>query len=168
MADYATAAPGIHLEEFTPAGPISGAGTSVAALIGTPTTLPAAADLGKASGFSSWNAYRDRLGGFKAGLNLPIAVKGFFDNGGSICWIVRASTATRSHATLEDQNAAGAKPVLVVRARQEGTDGDKITVTIAPLRDGGDGGYVTGAVTAKGEKFGLGAGGECERVKGAL
>ncbi len=46
--------------------------------------------------------------------------------------------------------------------------GDKITVIIAPLRDGGDGGYVTGAVTAKGEKFGLGAGGECEKVKGAL
>jgi hypothetical protein len=46
--------------------------------------------------------------------------------------------------------------------------GDKITVIIAPLKDGGDGGYVTGAVTAKGEKFGLGAGGECEKVKGAL
>ena len=46
--------------------------------------------------------------------------------------------------------------------------GDKITVNIAPLKDGGDGGYVTGATTAKGEKFGLGAGGECERVKGAL
>ena len=46
--------------------------------------------------------------------------------------------------------------------------GDKITVIIAPLKDGSDGGYVTGAVTAKGEKFGLGAGGECEKVKGAL
>src|SRR5688572_31641594 len=46
--------------------------------------------------------------------------------------------------------------------------GDKITVNIAPLKDGSDGGYVTGATTAKGEKFGLGAGGECERVKGAL
>ena len=46
--------------------------------------------------------------------------------------------------------------------------GDKITVIIAPLKDGSEGGYVTGAVTAKGEKFGLGAGGECERVKGAL
>jgi len=46
--------------------------------------------------------------------------------------------------------------------------GDKITVTIAPLKDGSEGGYVTGAVTAKGEKFGLGAGGECEKVKGAL
>jgi hypothetical protein len=45
--------------------------------------------------------------------------------------------------------------------------GDKITVTIAPLKDGSEGGYVTGAVTAKGEKFGVGAGSECERVKGA-
>ena len=35
MVDYATAAPGIHVEEITPAGPIGGAGTSVAALIGT-------------------------------------------------------------------------------------------------------------------------------------
>ena len=46
--------------------------------------------------------------------------------------------------------------------------GDKITVIIAPLKDGSDGGYLTGAVTAKGQKFGLGAGGECEKVKGAL
>ena len=46
--------------------------------------------------------------------------------------------------------------------------GDEITVIIAPLKDGSDGGYVTGATTAKGEKFGLGAGGECEKVKGAL
>ena len=36
MVDYSTAAPGIHLEEITPAGPISGTGTSVAALIGIP------------------------------------------------------------------------------------------------------------------------------------
>lgn len=32
--------------------------------------------------------------------------------------------------------------------------GDKITVTIAPLRDGSDGGYVTGALTASGTRFG--------------
>ena len=46
--------------------------------------------------------------------------------------------------------------------------GDKITLNIAPLKDGSEGGYVTGATTAKGEKFGLGAGGSCEQVKGAL
>ncbi len=33
--------------------------------------------------------------------------------------------------------------------------GDTITVTIAPLKDGSDGGYVTGGVTSKGDKFGL-------------
>ena len=36
--------------------------------------------------------------------------------------------------------------------------GDKITVTIAPLRDGSDGGYVTAAETAKGQRFGMGGG----------
>ena len=35
--------------------------------------------------------------------------------------------------------------------------GDKITVMVAPLKDGGDGGYVTAAISAKGEKFGLGS-----------
>ena len=32
--------------------------------------------------------------------------------------------------------------------------GDTITVTIAPLKDGSDGGYVTGALTASGVPFG--------------
>ena len=32
--------------------------------------------------------------------------------------------------------------------------GDTITVFVAPLRDGSDGGYVTAAVTAKGVRFG--------------
>jgi len=88
MVDYTTAAPGVHLEEFTPAGPISGAGTSVAALIGTASGPVAAADLGTAIGFTSWNAFRDRLGGFKNGVPLPMAVKGFFDNGGTFLYVV--------------------------------------------------------------------------------
>ena len=33
--------------------------------------------------------------------------------------------------------------------------GDTLTVSVAPLKDGSDGGYVTGGVTAKGEQFGL-------------
>lgn len=32
--------------------------------------------------------------------------------------------------------------------------GDTITVNVAPLRDGSEGGYVTSAVTAKGTRFG--------------
>jgi hypothetical protein len=33
--------------------------------------------------------------------------------------------------------------------------GDTITVYVAPLKDGSDGGYVTAATTAKGTRFGL-------------
>jgi len=88
MVDYATAAPGIHLEEITPAGPISGAGTSVAALIGTTATLPTGDALGKPVPVTSWNAYKDRLGEYKSGLNLPYAVRGFFDNGGTFAYVV--------------------------------------------------------------------------------
>ena len=33
--------------------------------------------------------------------------------------------------------------------------GDKITVTVAPLRDGSEGGYMVAAVTASGTRFGV-------------
>jgi phage tail sheath protein FI len=88
MVDYTTAAPGIHLEEITTAGPISGAGTGVAALIGTTSKLPTGADLGQPVAVTSWNAYVALLGDYKAGLNLPYAVRGFFDNGGSFAYVV--------------------------------------------------------------------------------
>lgn len=102
MVDYTTAAPGIHLEEFTPAGPISGAGTGMAAFVGTPVTLPVAAEQGKPVVLTSWNAYQDRFGGFKAGLNLPYAVRGFFDNGGSLACIVPVKDLTTLDAVLTE------------------------------------------------------------------
>lgn len=43
--------------------------------------------------------------------------------------------------------------------------GDKITVTVAPLRDGSDGGYVTGAVTASGARFGAQSQADQERER---
>jgi len=33
--------------------------------------------------------------------------------------------------------------------------GDTLTLTVAPMKDGSEGGYVTGGVTSKGEQFGL-------------
>jgi hypothetical protein len=44
--------------------------------------------------------------------------------------------------------------------------GDTITVTIAPLKDGAEGGYVTGAVTAKGASFGARSTAESARERG--
>jgi phage tail sheath protein FI len=38
MVDYETRAPGVYIEEQVVAGPITGVGTSTAALVGTPAT----------------------------------------------------------------------------------------------------------------------------------
>jgi hypothetical protein len=43
--------------------------------------------------------------------------------------------------------------------------GDAITVMVAPLRDGSDGGYVTAAVTADGRRFGARSRAEQERER---
>ncbi|WP_405066389.1 phage tail sheath subtilisin-like domain-containing protein [Kribbella sp. NBC_01510] len=102
MVDYATAAPGIHLEEITPAGPIEGAGTSVAALIGTTATLPTGNALGKPVAVTSWNAYKEALGEYKAGLNLPYAVRGFFDNGGTLAYVVPTKDAAGLDGALDE------------------------------------------------------------------
>ena len=44
--------------------------------------------------------------------------------------------------------------------------GDTLTLTVAPLKDGSDGGYVTGGVTSKGDQFGLQGANERTRAEG--
>ncbi len=44
---------------------------------------------------TSWEAFRTRFGDIQAGnLLLAHAVYGFFNNGGSRCWVARVTTAT--------------------------------------------------------------------------
>jgi hypothetical protein len=43
--------------------------------------------------------------------------------------------------------------------------GDTVTLYVAPLRDGSDGGYVTAATTAKGTRFGLVSAAQRERER---
>ncbi|GAB3258507.1 phage tail sheath family protein [Kineosporia babensis] len=87
MVDYATVAPGIHLEEITPAGPIAGAGTGAAALIGVPARPPTGTSTDPVP-LTSWNAYKDQFGEYSSGALLPYAVRGFFDNGGALAYVV--------------------------------------------------------------------------------
>jgi len=49
MVDYQTKAPGVYIEEFTPAGPIAGSGTSTAASGVGSTRKPAASAQGATS-----------------------------------------------------------------------------------------------------------------------
>jgi len=89
-------APGVYVEE-KPSGsmPLQGVGTAVAAFVGFTRTYnaeagdPADPDGVKPQLVTSWPQFERLYGGFVKGAMLPHAVKGFFENGGSLCYIVR-------------------------------------------------------------------------------
>jgi phage tail sheath protein FI len=89
-------APGVYIEE-RPSGsmPVQGVGTAVAAFVGFTQTYnqdagdPTDPDGVKPQLVTSWPQYERVYGGFVNGIMLPHAVRGFFENGGSTCYIVR-------------------------------------------------------------------------------
>jgi uncharacterized protein len=93
-ATYLT--PGVYIEEQRSGSmPIAGVGTSVAAFIGftekydTEHGDPTDPQGVKPQLVTNWPQYERVYGGFAKGAMLPFAVKGFFDNGGTSCFIVR-------------------------------------------------------------------------------
>jgi phage tail sheath protein FI len=96
MVDYESKAPGVYIEEIAPAGPIAGASTSVAALIGTPATTVSNAAAGIPVAVTNWTEYTTSFGDFKTGQALPYAVRGFFDNGGSVLYVVPVKDVTNT------------------------------------------------------------------------
>ena len=92
-------APGVYVEE-KPSGsmPLQGVGTAVAAFVGfTRTYNPDAGDPSDPEGvrpqlITSWPQYERVYGGFVKGALLPHAVKGYFENGGGVCYVVRIPT----------------------------------------------------------------------------
>src|SRR6476660_7375168 len=102
MVDLQSLAPGVYVEEITPAGPIAGVGTSITALIGTVAKPPPDADLGKPVAVTNWTAYTALFDGYKAGLILPFAVRGYFENGGSLAYVVPIKDAGGLDAALEN------------------------------------------------------------------
>jgi phage tail sheath protein FI len=121
--------PGVYIDEFTPGEPIQGVGTSTAAFIGTALRGP----IEKPVLIQSWDAFESTFGGFIAEpptSYLAPAVYGFFLNGGTRCYVVRAGTGTMAEADL-DSRPPGNDPILIARARQEGTGGNSITAQIA-------------------------------------
>ena len=87
--------PGIYIQEFTPGAPIQGVGTSTGAFIGTATMGP----VNTPTFLTSWDEFQTVFGGLIAEPSnasiltrsyLAPAVYGFFLNGGTGCYVVRA------------------------------------------------------------------------------
>ena len=92
MPTYLT--PGVYIEEIdTGPKPLAAVGTAVAAFVGftahAPTDDPEDPEGLRPRLVSSWAQYERLYGGFAPGALLPHAVYGYFNNGGSLCYIVR-------------------------------------------------------------------------------
>jgi len=117
--------PGVYIEEFAPAAPIQGVGTSTAAFLGPAGDGP----LMEATKLTSFDAMRDTFGDPLDGFFLWYAVRGFFENGGQVCYVVRVSNAAYAQVELLDASSAN-RPTLLVRARQPGTPSPVLKVDV--------------------------------------
>jgi uncharacterized protein len=116
--------PGVYIDEFAPGAPIQGVGTSTAAFIGP----SASGELDIPTKITSWDQFRLIFGALPLpGFFLWYAVRGFFENGGQVCYVIRASNGAYAEATLDD--VAG-NSILRVRSRQPGNPTTAIAVDL--------------------------------------
>jgi phage tail sheath protein FI len=108
--------PGVYIQEFTPGAPIQGVGTSTAAIL-----APAAAGpLMVPTKVTSFDAFAKQFGGPMGGFFGWYAARGFFENGGQVCYFVRVSNAAFARLALADSSAGAGRPTLTVQARDPG------------------------------------------------
>ena len=136
MPEYLS--PGVYVEEIDKGPkPIEGVGTAMACFVGFTEKasmveringdLVTRDLLNKPQLVTNWSQYAERFGGFVAGAYTPHSVYGYFQNGGSRCYVLSVKTIPRAQAGL--LNGEG-KPQLSVRAKQAGFDGSKLRVSI--------------------------------------
>jgi uncharacterized protein len=108
--------PGVYTQEFTPPTPIEGVSTSVAAFLGPFSNGP----LNEPTKVVNWDDFRQRFGDMPPDRSYTwYAVRSFYENGGSIAYVMRLSNATFGEVPLQDGAAAPAD-VLVMQSRRPG------------------------------------------------
>lgn len=116
--------PGVYIEEFAPGAPIQGVSTSIPAFIG----IAGKGDLDTPTRVTSFDGFKALFGEQPVpGFYLWHAVRGFFDNGGQTCYIVRASNG--QYASVLIQNRGG-NDYVRASARQPGNPAAPVTVQI--------------------------------------
>jgi uncharacterized protein len=144
MPTYLT--PGVYVEEVSSGNkPIEGVATAVAAFVGL---LPGG-PINKPMRISNWtqfaNIYTDpshpENGPFMEGSYTAHSVYGYFQNGGSIAWIIRVGSERGTPAAQAALPAATDKEVEALRfvAIGAGNEPVKVDVTEEPHQEGKDG-----------------------------
>ena len=138
MPTYLT--PGVYVEEIPSANkPIEGVGTAVAAFVG----LAPGGPVNTPMRISNWSQFAKLFGDptnpdngpFMEGSYLAHSVYGFFQNGGSLCWIIRVGAQDGVPAARAALPAANDKDVEALRAiAKDGVEGPiKLEITEDPI-----------------------------------
>ena len=114
--------PGIYIQEVPSTRSIQGASTATPAFVGVtaigPVNVPTL--------ITSWNAYQRTFGGLAWYAMVSWAVYEFFNEGGTVCYVLRsADTAAAKAATT------GKAPAVVMNAVTPGTWGNAISMMIS-------------------------------------
>ena len=116
--------PGVYIEEFAPGAPIQGVGTSTAAFLGPAADGP----LNDPIKITSWDAFKREFGENPLdNTYLYYAVRGFFENGGRVCYVTNVSNASHDERVLLDTIG---EETIRLSARTAGDLAPPITVTV--------------------------------------
>jgi len=110
--------PGVYIEEFTPAAPIQGAGTSTAAFVAVNAKAPP----NRPVLITSWEAFVEAFTDGSVPEDddyLWYAVRGYFQNAGKVCFVTAVSNAAADTVVLNDE-ATAAKATIRLTARARG------------------------------------------------
>src|SRR5262245_60482342 len=100
--------PGVYVEEVASGSrPIEGVGTSVAAFVGFAPEGP----LNEPVLVTNWSQYIGSFGDFTDGYYLAHAVYGFFNNGGTTCYVIRVGGAAQNGKSDAPKQLPAAEPV---------------------------------------------------------
>src|SRR4051812_5436727 len=132
------AAPGVYVEEVPSSQKVlSAAATAIAAFVGftakVPSDDPSDPEGLKPRLVTSWTQFEDLYGGFAPGCVLPHSVYGYFNNGGTIAYIVRipnnAPAGEPAQLALPAADRALGTPLTVTTVEPDAN----ITVVVDPL-----------------------------------
>jgi Bacteriophage tail sheath protein len=141
MANYLS--PGVYTEEVSAGSkPIEGVGTAVAGFVGFAERGP----VNEPVLVTNWTQFSQAFGGFLEDGFLAQSVYGYFLNGGGSAYIVRIGAVggdepgqiEGARAAEVELGAEGAGRPLVVRALEQGPEGNAVTVDVQDASEPGD------------------------------
>src|SRR5690348_14729869 len=155
--------PGVYVEEVDRGPkPIEGVGTAVAAFLGVAEKGP----IGQATMIANWTQYTEIFGDFVPGAYMAQAVYGYFNNGGTLCFIVRVGDESAGDAppppVVAEIAAKAGGSTLKAIARDASAEGLSVDVAEGPedtftitVKKGADEEKFEGLTLARGAKNAL-------------